>query len=320
MGCNASRLDGLPAVALCRDRCTFLDEALRQSYAMADAHVAHMESLKTFGPALHHFFHQFELHSDDAISKSSHSHLQSPLHSSSDSDSSSHMVVHSESEAEDTDTDKESRFFNQTRYDSSPPHSSDHHNDGFVNYSQPLYTVPSPPPPASSSAWDFLNLFETFDKYQLPYSPTRDTNVNDVKPKEKEKEKKKERTTRNSSTHNHNHKGDDGNGEAKKKAEDGADSKEVKNSGSQKQPLESSSGKGLSEAMKEIQILFERASDSGNPILEMLDVGKLRYHRNIAVNPGTHVSSHVMCLCLLFITVFEFHRFHFNQTSSLRQK
>ncbi|WVZ18583.1 hypothetical protein V8G54_005905 [Vigna mungo] len=45
------------------------------------------------------------------------------------------------------------------------------------------------------------------------------------------------------------------------------------------------SGKGFSEAVKEIQILFERASESGNPILELLDVGKLRYHRKFDLNP-----------------------------------
>ena len=45
------------------------------------------------------------------------------------------------------------------------------------------------------------------------------------------------------------------------------------------------SGKGFSEAMKEIQVLFEKASESGNPVLEMLDVGKLRYHRKFDPQP-----------------------------------
>ncbi|KAI4317018.1 hypothetical protein L6164_024932 [Bauhinia variegata] len=38
-------------------------------------------------------------------------------------------------------------------------------------------------------------------------------------------------------------------------------------------------------------ILFERESDSGNSILELMDVGKLRYHRKIAVNPVESMES-----------------------------
>ncbi|KAK8263869.1 hypothetical protein V6Z11_D12G069000 [Gossypium hirsutum] len=30
MGCSSSKLDDLPAVALCRERCSFLDEAIQQ--------------------------------------------------------------------------------------------------------------------------------------------------------------------------------------------------------------------------------------------------------------------------------------------------
>ncbi|KAL9316863.1 hypothetical protein ACSQ67_017864 [Phaseolus vulgaris] len=46
MGCASSKLDDLPAVALCRDRCVFLDEAIHQRYALAAAHIAYINSLK----------------------------------------------------------------------------------------------------------------------------------------------------------------------------------------------------------------------------------------------------------------------------------
>nr|KJB15218.1 hypothetical protein B456_002G165300 [Gossypium raimondii] len=32
MGCSSSKLDDLPAVALCRERCSFLDEAIQQRF------------------------------------------------------------------------------------------------------------------------------------------------------------------------------------------------------------------------------------------------------------------------------------------------
>ncbi|XP_009787447.1 protein ALTERED PHOSPHATE STARVATION RESPONSE 1 [Nicotiana tabacum] len=58
MGCTSSKIDDLPAVALCRDRCTFLDEAIHYRYALAEAHLAYLHSLKSVGLSLHHFFEQ----------------------------------------------------------------------------------------------------------------------------------------------------------------------------------------------------------------------------------------------------------------------
>nr|DAD41777.1 TPA_asm: hypothetical protein HUJ06_016100 [Nelumbo nucifera] len=58
MGCTSSKLDDLPAVALCRERCQFLDEAIRQRYALADAHVAYIHSLRAISLSLDGLFHQ----------------------------------------------------------------------------------------------------------------------------------------------------------------------------------------------------------------------------------------------------------------------
>ncbi|XP_022726475.1 nitrate regulatory gene2 protein-like isoform X2 [Durio zibethinus] len=55
MGCSSSKLDDLQVVALCRERCAFLDEAIQQRFALAEAHVAYTASLKLFGQSLNDF-------------------------------------------------------------------------------------------------------------------------------------------------------------------------------------------------------------------------------------------------------------------------
>ncbi|XP_054786410.1 protein ALTERED PHOSPHATE STARVATION RESPONSE 1-like isoform X2 [Prosopis cineraria] len=55
MGCASSKLDDLPAVALCRQRCSFLDEAIHQRYALSAAHIAYINSLQSIGHSLHRF-------------------------------------------------------------------------------------------------------------------------------------------------------------------------------------------------------------------------------------------------------------------------
>ncbi|XP_018471067.2 LOW QUALITY PROTEIN: protein ALTERED PHOSPHATE STARVATION RESPONSE 1 [Raphanus sativus] len=55
MGCTSSKLDDLPAVALCRDRCAFLDAAIQQRYQLSDSHVAYTNSLRGIGHSLHLF-------------------------------------------------------------------------------------------------------------------------------------------------------------------------------------------------------------------------------------------------------------------------
>ncbi|KAI3736447.1 hypothetical protein L6452_15988 [Arctium lappa] len=63
MGCVGSKPDDSPAVALCRKRCQFLDEAIHQRYALSQAHLAYFHSLKSVGDSLHRFF---DLHSAGA--------------------------------------------------------------------------------------------------------------------------------------------------------------------------------------------------------------------------------------------------------------
>ncbi|XP_052192313.1 protein ALTERED PHOSPHATE STARVATION RESPONSE 1 [Diospyros lotus] len=124
MGCASSKLDDLPAVALCRERCAALDEAIHFRYAFAEAHFAYLESLKTVGRSLPDFF-LYDL--DNAGGGGG---LPSPVlnlppqgkadpqsyasppqkgraihHSGSNSNSGSHLQFHSDSDSDDSVSD-----------------------------------------------------------------------------------------------------------------------------------------------------------------------------------------------------------------------
>ncbi|KAK7353201.1 hypothetical protein VNO80_18641 [Phaseolus coccineus] len=58
MGCNVSKVEDFPAVALCRERKRFLKAASEQRYALAAAHVAYFHSLREIGDALCKFAEQ----------------------------------------------------------------------------------------------------------------------------------------------------------------------------------------------------------------------------------------------------------------------
>jgi hypothetical protein len=58
MGCSNSKVDDLPAVVLCQERLTYLDQAMRQRYALAQSHYAYIHSLQGIGHSLHRFIEQ----------------------------------------------------------------------------------------------------------------------------------------------------------------------------------------------------------------------------------------------------------------------
>lgn len=317
MGCNTSKLDRLPAVALCRDRCKFMDEALVQSYTLADAHVAHMDSLRTLGPALIFFFQHYPGEENSPNSEITHPLSKSAPPrslSSSESSDSDAKVLHSESETDD-DAEKESQLFshNYRRYDylhhdtvlSSVPD-----NVTFMTYVKPIYDSYSPtpvnagnfsdlkppsPPPPSTSAWDFLNFFEPYEKFQVRYSSDgyidtvgkENGNVNGHVTPKSESVGVDEPLKSNGGESKLS---EEENEEVKNKEDDLKESsiseKKVTESEECSDSVQVKSDKDFTEAVKEIQILFERASNSGSEILEMLDVGKLRYHPKIDLNPG----------------------------------
>ncbi|XP_076912947.1 uncharacterized protein LOC143571375 [Bidens hawaiensis] len=132
MGCVGSKPDESPAVALCKQRCTFLDVAIHQRYALAEAHLAYCHSLKNVGLSLHRFF--------DIHSASVHDGRPSPVlnlppqrkvepHHSHSNSGSSHIHFHSDSD-DDDDGDGDSPLHLHSGQSSPPPHQ---HNLPFNN-------------------------------------------------------------------------------------------------------------------------------------------------------------------------------------------
>ncbi|KAK4345472.1 hypothetical protein RND71_035648 [Anisodus tanguticus] len=112
MGCSSSKIDDLPAVTLCRERCSFLDEAIHYRYVLAEAHLAYLHSLKTVGLSLHNFFQQNVDLSDPPLSPvhvktEEKKHLPPPVAAASidnhdsQSSSGSHLHFHSDSDEDD---------------------------------------------------------------------------------------------------------------------------------------------------------------------------------------------------------------------------
>ncbi|KAK4437569.1 protein ROLLING AND ERECT LEAF 2 [Sesamum alatum] len=148
MGCATSKLDDSPAVALCRERCAFLDEAVKQRFAFAEAHVAYLHSLKAVGLSLDRFFNQDLEGSLDAPpspllnlppqrkgdpnppepSDSPPEKIQHHLHSHSHSDSGSHLHFHSDDSEDEDGSDSESLHHHEV---SSPVH---HQNLPYGGY------------------------------------------------------------------------------------------------------------------------------------------------------------------------------------------
>lgn len=243
MGCGNSKLDDPPPVALCRDRCNFLEEALSQSYALADAHVAYMQSLRTLGPALHRFFTLITEHSDsDQPEPPKYSPPPHHAHSSSNSDHNTNpRIEFHPTEAEDTE--KEVDYFNQR-------------HDYYLNHNQTL--APSPPPP-SNSAWDFLNFFDAYERYEPQFDHKEEIPDFEHEPVEKKTEEHE-------------------------KSHSAANVSDENNDISEKDRPDTHAGtRVVSEAMREIHALFDKASDSGNEVSKLFEIRVFRYEK-VAVN------------------------------------
>ncbi|GMJ02763.1 hypothetical protein like AT1G20530 [Hibiscus trionum] len=297
MGCAASKLDQLPAVSLCRDRCHFLDGALQQSYALADAHVAYMQSLKTLGPTLRNFFDQSlkSKSGDDSAVKQA-SPPSSPDHSLSSSNSDSHIQFDTDLEEEETDKDFASSFnqINTTSYHNYQPNT--YQNSEFIGSG---WKTPPPPAPRSA-AWDYLNFFdELYERYELPYSSSKATKNKEeshdleARPVKQIPGDEKPRANHGKAKGEENQSGKAvplKNGEApesKKKVDSPTDLNEPRNqSDKQKQ--------SVSSVMEELQALFEKVSESGNEVLKMLDTGKFRYHHKSSVYQGSTKIFHMI--------------------------
>ncbi|TYJ50164.1 hypothetical protein E1A91_A01G187400v1 [Gossypium mustelinum] len=427
MGCSSSKLDDLPAVALCRERCSFLDEAIQQRFALAEAHVAYTASLKLFGQSLNNFVDNDFGTSSGALPPSppspnklkskavdpvqvgssspkkdvishhhSHSHSGSHLHfdSGSDEDDSAGSLHHSDHSsplhhdgggphieylhqnypnygAYETgsfpgrymhmnfmkkqptpsivyeqrpvnpeivymgESSSSSSFYNNNNPSSSSyPYPGYQNYGGFSNYAfypapgyqsslQPSSVAggssskppPPPPSPPRTSAWDFLNPFESYENYNHTYTPSRD--LRKVREAEGIPELEDE---------NYQHEvvkevdGDqkfvDSGGYSKSPAEEAAKGvvtseaeaslyqsrpsvgvendrveyevhvvdKKVVSDESAEERGKGSKGppRNVFEVIREIQVQFVKASESGSEIAKLLEVGTLPYHRKHA--------------------------------------
>lgn len=149
MGCVGSKPEESAAVALCRQRCTFLDEAIHQRYALADAHLAYCHSLKNVGVSLHRFF---QIHSSAYVDNNipspvlnlpnqrkgeSSNSKPPPVHSHSNSGS-SHLHFQSDSDSGDDDDDDL-----HSLHGSSPPQ-----RNGNLTYNDQIENLGENYPPA----------------------------------------------------------------------------------------------------------------------------------------------------------------------------
>lgn len=209
-------------------------------------------------------------------------------------------------------------------YSSLPPPSSGSYgysSQSPVAAAEPSAVKPPPPPPSppQASAWDFLNPFETYDRYYTPCTPSR--NSREVREEEgipyleeggyqhevikevqvhgnqkfmdagyylksvAEEERRDIKVEREA----HVHRAGPGPAAESSRMEDGVhvvDKKVVDDEGERKRSQEhrGSAGRwkgfqGVSDVVEEIKIQFERASESGNKIARMIDAGKLPYRR-----------------------------------------
>lgn len=316
MGCSTSKLDSLPAVSLCRLRCKFLEEALHQSYVLADAHVAYMQFLKTIGPTLHRFFEKNVDSSsggDPAVSVAIPSKSSPPAllpdHSMSGLSSDSHLQVDSDSDGEGEDRDifyseypnretitsiPDDMFLSMDYAKNQPTQSvsyaysnrSDYYTNSFRNYE--LGSTTPPPPAPRSSVWDFLNFFEACE---LPYGlifkepnekggthDLEDVSVNQTRG-EKKSHANHSRADVQKDVSKQNGSEKNGYGAEKKVIS------EKEKSGSS-ETRSGSLQKSVSEIMRDLQSLFEKASESGNEVLKMLDTAKFRYYQKNSVYQG----------------------------------
>ncbi|KAL8521225.1 hypothetical protein ACS0TY_011676 [Phlomoides rotata] len=451
MGCASSKPEDSPAVDLCRERCAFLDEAVRQRYAFAESHAAYLHSLKAVGLSLDRFFTQ-DL--DGTVEgppspvmklpaqRKGDPHPPEPSgsppekiqhHLDSHSDSGSHLNFHSDDSDDEDGSGSESLHHHHD--DSSPVHQQQqpqHHlpyggyfpgyenlnlppgsgGGGFMNmnfmknqttpsvvYTQrpmnpetmhmgessapsssssynpypnysngnyqnpnPSYPVynynnnnngypnygggggffggsspppapygggfssipavassskapPPPPSPPSSSPWDFLNPFESFEKYYPAYTPSRDSRevreeegIPDLEDEEEEivKEVHGDQKYMDSGRSSYSKPGameEDARGandaelQYKARPSVGMESdaveyevhvveKKVVDAEERSKDRGNAAGfkprggfKGDPDVVREIQVQFERASESGSELSRFLEVGKLPYKR-----------------------------------------
>ncbi|CAN8229314.1 unnamed protein product [Cochlearia groenlandica] len=204
MGCTSSKLDDLPAVALCRDRCSFLEAAIQQRYALAESHLTYTHSLKGIGHSLHLFInhhHRFVSSGGGGGGGGADSPtLNLPPHRKGDGENSLNSPKkpklasvsgtgsdsgHLDFDSDSDDSNEEEEEDNDSLHDLSP---SQHHlgnfpihetEPGYTRYPNPVITGRHHLPPPSSSSYTHMNYMKNKSMppsviyEQRPVSPQR---------------------------------------------------------------------------------------------------------------------------------------------------
>ncbi|CAL9215683.1 unnamed protein product [Arabidopsis halleri] len=278
MGCSPSKLDGLPAVSLCRDRCNSLEDTLRRSYALADAHSAYLLSLNTVGPALHRFFQQAVESPPDVESEAD----QSPETYSPECSSSAHSVTSSDSDLPpkfDSDCE-EDEGTNCDLFSCPKLESLNLNHDSFYSrrYESGTITPPPPPPAPSNYAWDFINFFEN---YEFPYT----TNPKDFKDRETTPSHEEDKLTKKKITVSQNEEKIKVKEEKKTlRISEKKTNESVKNRKCAPRELKDQKvSSDFSQVTKQLQEMFKKASESGNDVSKMFDTSRFRYYQKSSV-------------------------------------
>ncbi|KAG6401448.1 hypothetical protein SASPL_138305 [Salvia splendens] len=337
MGCATSKLDDSPAVALCRDRCASLDEAVRQRFAFAEAHAAYLQSLDAVGISLNRFFNHDLLLLPP--SRPSSPLLNLPPRRKG-SDSGDHLRFHSDSDDDKSEPlhhldttlpDYENLSFslggggymnvNYMKNQTTPSvahtqipmsaetvhigyaNDSNHDFNGYSNhggggggfYGDSSSNSKAPP---RSSTWDFLNPFDTVEKFYPTYSLSHDSrSVREEEGIPDLEEDDDDDDDVMKAVHGDQNSGRSSLSKAPQERKDSNSKKSVDKSevigektsknGNELKPR--GGFKDDMEVLKEIHLQFERASECGKDLSNFLEVGKLPYKQK-------HVSSKILHL------------------------
>ncbi|CAN1781909.1 Protein ALTERED PHOSPHATE STARVATION RESPONSE 1 [Linum perenne] len=255
MGCNASKLDSLPAVSLCHHRFHLIDDSLRHSYSFAESHLSYLNSLHSFPTALLSFLR----HNSTSTSTSDSPPNTSDDNTHSKSDSSSDLnFSSSSSDSLSDDDDHKPEFGGSNAYDFHHPKYDSYQDGGSGRGDFPYsWKTPSPPPPRVSSAWDFLNFFDAppFERYDFAVKEKEEVNKNCVEAKPSEKKldvQKKKKKSKNR--------------EAKDSCPKQGNPVEKKEEEKKKSDSEE-----MAKVMDEVEVTFKQAAESGNEVFSSLD-------------------------------------------------
>ncbi|KAJ8772681.1 hypothetical protein K2173_027858 [Erythroxylum novogranatense] len=307
MGCTTSRIENQPPVTLCHDRCKFLEEALHQSYVLADAHVSYMQSLKALGPALRLFLGQELVGSSHSVSSKIETNPTVAEHNDpskcsspdrgcqSSSNSDTHLDFRFDSEEDEEFRDKDLDLQNPVN----PNHfhlqtlNSTIHSDFFTSNddlfrakspfatSSTSWKTPSPPNPASST-WDFLNFFDVYERCEIPVSTRGKTDGFDLENRPVDVTSENDKSGGNCQNLVAE-KDTNGLKPMPEKVDEKQNEKENEKTGLAQ---DSKNRSILEEVMRELESCFIRAADSGSEVLKVLDTGKFRYHDRNFVHQG----------------------------------